>query len=571
MTTIFPSAGFEISLPESIETDYLDALHEWGARDSTRRLWEGDSSLWTGADEGDWLGWLEPGGGFDLMDAGVVANELTDEGMRDVVVLGMGGSSLGAALLGEAIPRLGATIPEPSARALLVLDSTDPSEIRRFEDTADLERCLFVVASKSGGTLETTVLGDYFHDRMSALVGERAGRHFVAITDEGSQLERVARERGFRAVFRGTPGIGGRFSVLSAFGLAPAVLCARAVSTVLDGARAMARRCAPGTPEEENPSVALGILLAVLAKHNRSLLAIDPETRLPALGDWIEQLVAESTGKQGLGLLPLTGHAALLGSEEATDRCVVRWKDSSLTAGSRAECLITLSDGGAADVGGEIFRWQFATAVACARLGVHAFVQPDVESAKAVTRRLTADYEGGRFLPAECLIGEDETMQGFAAGLDGPLEGLGELLSSLCFDSNREEFVAVLAWMERSAAVEELLARLRAAIAERSGVATSLGFGPRYLHSTGQYFKAGPNRGRFLLLTCEEKPAIPIPSRRYDFAALESAQARGDFEVLAERGRRVLQVHFSGEPLSGLERLCRAAEKGEEFRISNFE
>jgi glucose-6-phosphate isomerase len=438
------------------------------------RIWARDQTLWTGGDEAQWLGWLDEPLRMrerldELLELGIT------EDVEAVVLLGMGGSSLAPEVLRRSF----------DADEFRVLDTTHPSAIRRLESELDLERTLFVSSSKSGSTLETRSHTDYFWER----AGGRGSR-FLAVTDPGSQLERVARERGFLDVFHGEPTIGGRYSALSPFGLVPAVLMGIDVLRLLDRAEEMRQAC---RLEEGNPGVELGLQLGNRWREGRDKVAINPDTG--GFGLWAEQLLAESTGKEEKGLVPAPGE-----SPDGPDR-------------QPGEVRVTSPY----ELGQEFFRWEFATAVAGSILGIHPFDQPNVQEAKDRTAKL--------------LERPDELASPTS---DGSVE---ELLSQ----ARPGDYVAILAFIDpaRERELEPLLSRAR-----ETGCVVTHGLGPRYLHSTGQLHKGGPNTGLFVQVVDEIGDELPIPGQPFGFGQLIRAQAAGDYEALRERGRRVARVRL---------------------------
>src|SRR5213083_2798397 len=539
-------------LPAELEKQVRRTLEEWAATGKVRRLWARDATLWTGADEASWLGWL----GIARHQVGRVddlrrlAEDVRREGFTRVLLLGMGGSSLAPEVLKETFGRIEG-FPQ-----LHVLDSTDPAQIRAVEQKVDLAKTLFIVASKSGSTLEPNIFKQYFFERVRQIVGaERAGSRFVAITDPGSRLQQVAEADRFRQVFLGVPSIGGRYSALSDFGMVPAAVMGLDVSRLLERAEEMAEACAASVPVEKNPGVVLGVTLGVLATHGRDKVTLIVSPALYDLGAWLEQLLAESTGKEGKGLIPVDREP--LGPPEVygADRLFVylrlasapdEHQDPVVEALERAGhpvVRITVND--LYDLGAEFFRWEFATAVAGSVLGVNAFNQPDVEASKVATRRLTDEYEKtGKLPPESPLRVTDRTL---AAALGAHFRTI-----------KPGDYVALLAYLEMTAAHEATLQAIRRSLRDRYRVATCLGFGPRFLHSTGQAYKGGPNTGVFLQITGDVAADLPVPGQAYTFGIVKAAQARGDFEVLAERGRRALRVHLGSDVAAGLGALGRA-------------
>jgi transaldolase/glucose-6-phosphate isomerase len=534
------------NLPAELEGAVGVVLKDWEDGGKVRRLWAGDKTLWTGGDEPNWLGWL---GVVDdqlgrLEDLRSVAGEVRREGFRQVLLLGMGGSSLCPEVLRQTFGRVEG-FPE-----LHVLDSTDPAQISAVERKADPAQTLFIVSSKSGTTLEPNIFKQYFFERVKQASGAAgAGSRFVAITDPGSELQRVAEADGFRRVFPGVPAIGGRYSALSHFGTVPAAIMGLDVERLLGRARAMARACAESVPIETNPGATLGIVMGVLARRGRDKLTLVASPGIGGLGAWLEQLIAESTGKEGKGLIPVDREPLGAPDVYGADRLFVYLRldvapdakqdaaVAALEAAGQPIVRVALED--AYDLGAEFFRWEFATAVAGAIIGINPFNQPDVEASKLATRRLTEQYERTGALPHEAPVRVSDT--NLVAVLRRHLGRIGA-----------GDYVGLLAYVEMSEANETELQALRRALRDRYHVATCLGFGPRFLHSTGQAYKGGPNTGVFLQLTCDDAADVPVPGHRYTFGVVKAAQARGDLEVLAERERRALRIHLGKDVKGGL-------------------
>lgn len=569
-----PDASSE--LPGELRTAVHAALGEWDRDGKLRRLWAKDATLWTGADESKWMGWLEiiDRSRAEAASYQAFAREVCDAGFAHALLLGMGGSSLCPEVLARTFGR------QPGFPELLVLDSTDPSQVARFERRLDLARTLVIVSSKSGTTLEPNILKQYFFQRVREAIGDReAGSRFVAITDPGSQLEQAARKDGFRRIFFGVPAIGGRFSALSAFGLVPAALMGLDVARLLDRADAMRRACGPDGPIARNPGVTLGAIIGAAARQGRDKLTLIASPGLLDLGAWLEQLVAESTGKSGRAVIPVDREPLTTPDGYGSDRLFVYVRlaigadpaqDTAVQAIQRAGHPVARLDvRDAYELGAEFFRWEIATAVAGALLGINPFDQPDVEASKVVTRRLTSEFEQTGRLPAEtprCADGELRllTDDRNAEAIDLASGGTGEVAAWLKAHLNRlhaGDYFALLAYIEMSNEHEAVLTAMRRAVRDRKRVATCLGFGPRFLHSTGQAYKGGPDSGVFLQITCDEARDLPVPGQKYTFGVVKAAQARGDFQVLSDRGRRALRVHLGADVRAGLERLRTLVEQ----------
>ncbi len=564
--------GQTIALPPQLADKLTLAQQAWRLAENTRRLWSKDASLWTGRDEADWLGWLDIVGD-ELQDAAPLRDfgqELRESGFSDVLLLGMGGSSLGPEVLAKS---LGSA---PGYPKLHVLDSTDPDQVRRFESGIDVARTAFIVSSKSGTTLEPNVLMDYFFAHLSDAIGDAAGRNFVAITDPGSQLQKTAKDRGFRHVFFGVPSVGGRFSVLSKFGLVPLAASGHDVRTFLETAAAMTKACGPNAPPAENPGVSLGLVIGVLALNGRDKLTVLASPSIAAFAALIDQLVAESTGKQGRGVIPVADEPLGDVSAYGTDRLFVYLRDEGQPDAAQDEAADALERRGhplarirlhsPAAIAQEFFRFEMATAVAGAILGINPFDQPDVEASKVATRAVTEAFEKTGALPRETPVFEKN---GVALYTDPDnTEALRKLGAATTLESwlkahfarlNSGDYFALIAYLDAAPARLTALQSLRAAIRDRTYAATCLQFGPRFLHSTGQAYKGGPNTGVFLQITAQPALDLAVPGRRASFGVIEAAQAAGDFQVLAERGRRVLRAHIAADVDRGIAAIVEAA------------
>jgi transaldolase/glucose-6-phosphate isomerase len=563
-------------LPDTLTASVKHHIDDWRAGGKVRRLWQRDASLWTGTDEANWLGWLsiteeEIGQEQKLRS---VAEEIKKEGFRDVLVLGMGGSSLCPEVLALTFG------PISGYPKSYVLDSTDPAQVKAFEQKVDLAKTLFVVSSKSGSTLEPNIFKQYFFERVKQTVGaEKAGSHFIAITDPGSKLQQVAEADRFRHIFHGVPSIGGRYSALSNFGLVPASLMGVDPTRFLDRTEEMVEACASCVPVEENPGVVLGIILGAAAKEGRDKITIIASPRISDLGAWLEQLLAESTGKQGKGIIPVDREDlgspgiysndrifAYVRLESAPDAA----QDAKVAALEQAgQAVVRISVDDIYDLGQEFFRWEIATAVAGSIIGINPLNQPDVEASKIVTRKLTEEYEQTGSLPAEKPVLEDSGIKLFTdsknadalAKVPGSDSSLVAYLRAHLNRLTDRDYFALLAFVPMNDENEALLQEIRHAVRDRRRVATCLGFGPRFLHSTGQAYKGGPNTGVFLQVTCDDAVDLPVPGQKYTFGVVKAAQARGDFQVLVDRGRRALRVHLGRDLKSGLGTLLKAVQQ----------
>jgi transaldolase/glucose-6-phosphate isomerase len=560
------------SLPAGLAAAVEQALDDWQRNDKSRRLWARDAGLWTGADEARWMDWLGvTARQMDhIGDLRRLAERVAGHNFRFAVLLGMGGSSMAPEVIRETLGTF------PGHPDLRILDSTDPAQVRTVEDGVDLAHTLFLVASKSGSTLEPAILQAYFYQRMCETVGAgQAPAHFLAVTDPGSDLERLAVETGFRRVFHGVPGIGGRYSALSNFGLVPAAVLGVDVERFLDRAMEMVEACAACVPVRENPGVVLGCILGVAATQSRDKLTLIASPGIASLGAWLEQLVAESTGKQGRGIIPVEGEEPGNPAVYGDDRVFVyvRLENAPDAAQDVAvqqleaagQPVVRIPVTGPGSLGQEFFRWEIATAVAGSLLGINPFDQPDVEASKVETRKLTSEYETRGNLPVETPLAEGDGLILYTdprnaaelRTLAGGDVSVGDLLKAHLGRTGAGDYVALLAYLSRNAAHHQALQAMRHRIRDRWKVATCVGFGPRFLHSTGQAYKGGPNNGVFLQITCEDAVDLPVPGHGYTFGVVKAAQARGDFEVLVERGRRALRVHLGPDTVQGLQQLDR--------------
>ena len=562
-------SGMQASLPEPLATEVKDTLEDWRKHGKVRDLWAHDASLWSGADEGKWLGWLHvvDDRTADLPALQAFQDEIKAEGFQHVLLLGMGGSSLGPEVLAETFGRQ-ERFPE-----LLILDSTDPAQIAALHARVDLTRTLCIVSSKSGGTLEPNIFKAYFWDAMQKAVGDKAGRHFVAVTDPGSKMQRVAEADGFRRVFMGDPAIGGRYSVLSNFGMVPAAAMGLDLKAFLHSAALMVRTCDAGTPPDENPGVRLGAILGTAAKAGRDKVTIVASPGIHDMGAWLEQLLAESTGKQGHGIVPVDDEPLGASGVYGQDRVFAYLRltgapdaaqDAAVAALEQAgQPVVRLSLSSTEQVAQQFFLWEFATAVAGAIIGINAFDQPDVEASKIETKKLTDAYAATGKLPDETPFLISDGIKLFTDPRDQDAlrqESLDEVIKAHLDRAGPGDYVALLAYIDRNPAHIEALRKLRTRIRDAKHVATCVGFGPRFLHSTGQTYKGGPNSGVVLQITADDAKDLAVPGEKFSFGTVKAAQARGDFDVLAERGRRALRVHLGADVDAGLARLARAVD-----------
>ena len=553
------------SLSADLSKRVDEAVEDWQIKGKVRRLWERDASLWTRSDEGQWLGWLGITEDQLAQKAHLenLAAEIKQAGFKHALLLGMGGSSLCPEVLRKSFGKIDG-YPE-----LHVLDSTDPAQVKAFENQIDLANTIFIVSSKSGSTLEPNIFKQYFFERVKQTVGaDKAASRFIAITDPGSKMESVASGDGFRHIFHGVPSIGGRYSALSDFGMVPAAIMGIDAPAFLDRADVMAISCSHCVPIQKNPGVMLGLILGTLGKSGRDKVTFVTSPGISDLGAWLEQLIAESTGKDGKGLIPVDREPVAAPEAYGNDRLFAYLRLQAAPDQSQDRAVDALAKAGhpviridvseTLNLGQEFFRWEIATAVAGSILGINAFNQPDVEASKIATKKLTSQYESAGSLPPEKPF--------FSAGgislssNDANVAALGsntKLAGYLRAHLNRlgaGDYFALLAYVQMNAAHDAVLQQIRTAVRDRKRVATCLGFGPRFLHSTGQAYKGGPNTGVFLQVTCDDAADVQVPGQKYTFGVVKAAQARGDFEVLAERKRRALRVHLH-DPAAGLEAL----------------
>ena len=557
---------FSYTLPADVKATVQQAHKEWDAAGKTARLWKKDASLWTNTDESKWLGWL------DIVDSQLgevskfkaLAAEVREDGFSHFLLLGMGGSSLAPEVFSMTFGKQG------SGPELLVLDSTDPVQIRSVRAKINPARTLFCVSSKSGTTLEPNIYMQYFFDETKKVVGDRAGHHFIAVTDPGSKLEGVSEKLGFRRLYFGLPSIGGRYSALSDFGLVPHAAAGFDTEKLLKRAKTMVEAC-KSEDSNKNPGVSLGLILGTAAaKHARDKVTLICSHSISDLGAWLEQLLAESTGKQGFGLIPVDREPMVDPADYGKDRVFAYIKFAADNDAEIEEHLSALEVAGQPvirivindldDLAQTMFQWEVATAVAGSVIGIDAFNQPDVEASKNVTRDLTAEFEKNGSLPPETPILEQDGIKLFTDTINAEAitkggKTLGNIVRQHMDRITAGDYFGLLAYIPMFPEHEEVLQSIREQIVESKQVATVLGFGPRFLHSTGQAYKGGPNSGVFLQITCDEPDDLAVPQQTYTFGIVKAAQARGDFQVLIDRHRRALRVHLGKDLTKGLAQL----------------
>jgi transaldolase/glucose-6-phosphate isomerase len=556
-------------LPKDLAGAVAAAIDDWKRSNKVQRLWQKDASLWTNTDEGSWLGWLPI---VDEQIANIaafkdIAADVKKAKFKHALLLGMGGSSLCPEVLRMTYGKI------PGFPELHVLDSTDPAQVKAVENKVDLAKTLCIVSSKSGSTLEPNIFKQYFYERIKAKVGEKeVGNHFIAVTDPGSKMQQVAEADKFRRIFPGVPSIGGRYSALSNFGMIPAAVMGLDVAKFLRNTAEMVKACGASSAADANPGVILGAILGVAANHGRDKITFITSPGISDLGAWLEQLIAESTGKIGKGIIPVDreklGKPAVYGSDRVFAYLRLATKpnkaqDAAVAALEKAgHPVVRISLPNIYALGQEMFRWEIATAVAGSVIGINTFNQPDVEASKIETRKLTTEYEASGHLPPESPFFEGQGVKLYADEKNAAaLQGGAKLVNVLKAHLRRikpNDYFAVLGYVLMDAANEKTLQEMRHKVRDAKKVATCLGFGPRFLHSTGQAYKGGPNSGVFLQITCDDAKDLPVPGQKFTFGVVKAAQARGDFAVLAERGRRALRVHLGKNVKSGLAALAKA-------------
>jgi glucose-6-phosphate isomerase len=548
-------------------------LADLAKRDAVARIWAKDATLWK-SDPGhqqiirNSLGWLAvmPTVRQHAANLARFAVEVGQAGFTHVLLLGMGGSSLCPDVLRLTFGQ------SKGFPTLAVLDTTDPASVRALEQSVDLPRTLFIVASKSGTTPEITAFYEYFFARIQALKWDRAGEQFIAITDPGTALEHTGTTEKFRHVFLNPPDIGGRYSALSFFGMVPATLIGVDILHLLDRAERMAQASAASVPIRDNPGAWLGAVMGTLARAGRDKLTFICSPEIASFGYWVEQLIAESTGKDGTGVLPVEGEAVGDPGAYGEDRAFVylrfetsrgRNLDESVEALKRAgHPVVTIRLQDLYDLGAEFFRWEFATAVAGAVIGVNPFDQPNVQESKDNTKRLIGVFQAIGRLPEGKPIFSDGPIRLYGdaetASLLKSATTLEDALNGHLVRIKAGDYVALTAYLQATAAHAEVLAAIRLRIRERFRVATTLGYGPRFLHSTGQLHKGGGDKGVFLQFTVDDPMDLSVPGEPYTFGLMKAAQALGDLQSLQSRKRRALRIHITGNIETGLRRVLEA-------------
>jgi transaldolase/glucose-6-phosphate isomerase len=554
-------------LPGQLAGEMSGAIKQAEDDNVAKRIWRKDSSLWK-EDEANQkiiknsLGWLV------LPDEMIgVADELIEfsdlirrRNYRHVMVCGMGGSSLCPEVLAQTFG------PQSGYPELLVLDSTDPDVLAAYEHRIEIEHCLFVIASKSGTTTEPNVFYKFWYDQL----GKRSpnpGENFIAITDPGSLLVEKAAELGFQRVFLNQADIGGRYSALSYFGMVPAALMGIDLKKLLDRAKQMAQACAAVMPAAANPAVQLGTFIGECARAGRDKLTLVTDEKIVSLGLWIEQLIAESTGKEGKGILPVAGEPLGGPAVYGEDRVFIsvsigassqgmKSKLDALTAAGHPAAYRQLTD--LYDLGAEFFLWEFATACAGWRLGINPFDQPNVQESKDATKELLSTFVNQGSLPEQTPLVAENGLTIFAEGHTRealPATSVSDALRAHLATVKQGDYIALLNYIEETPAIEARLQEIRSLLRDTTKCATTAGYGPRFLHSTGQMHKGGPDTGVFFQITAKDANDFPVPGEPYSFSILKQAQALGDFRSLVAHGRRALRVDLGADVLVGLQRL----------------
>lgn len=564
--------SYRFALPDQLQGIVDQAAADWQSNNKVDRFWKKDSSLWTQDGEEKWLGWIDivERQQKDAASHKALAEDIRTTGFDSALLLGMGGSSLCPEVLSVTF---GTQTGYP---AMHIVDSTDPAQVKAAQSKVDLTKTIVVVASKSGSTLEPNVLKQYFFEQMQKAVGaEKAGSHFIAITDPGSKMEQVAKGDKFRHIFYGDPEIGGRYSALSNFGVVAATVAGLDTPKLLsEAAKGVA---AAKQPVAQNPAVQLGLILGSAHNIGRDKITIFTSPEIYDLGAWLEQLIAESTGKLGKGITPVDREAIGAPDVYGNDRIFAYVRLKSTADSSQDAKVAALEAAGHPvvhfeiedlyEIFGQFFTWEVATAVAGSVMGINPFNQPDVESAKIETRALTSEYEKSGKLPERSPILTDHGIELYAtddyAGKLKAAAATADLAGYLKAHVNQirsGDYFATLAFLPMFTENEEIIQTFRHKVRDAKKVATCLGFGPRFLHSTGQDYKGGPNTGVFLQITGDHAIDLPIPDQRYSFGIVIDAQAAGDLAVLESRGRRALRVHLGKDTAAGLETLAKAVE-----------
>lgn len=567
-TSVF--AG-QVSLTASLgsyEEPVREILAEAEKVNVIRRIWNKDASLWKHEEAHqkiitNSLGWLTVPGKMRSVTAELTSfakNVAASGQFQHVMVCGMGGSSLCPEVMRQTFQS-----PEGFPR-LLVLDSTDPDAVNNLAKQIDVNRCLFIVASKSGTTTEPIVFHRFWYNEV-ARKSDKPGSAFIAITDPNTKMARTAAEEGFKRIFLNPQDIGGRYSALSYFGMVPAALMGLDIEKLLRSAETMADSCSASVPINDNPSAFLGSVMAECALSGRDKLTIVTDQTLSALGLWIEQLIAESTGKEGKGIVPVVGESLGPVSTYGNDRLFVsiavgstdaatQSKLNALEAAGHPVCRRTFAD--VYDLGAEFFLWEMATAFAGWRLGINPFDQPNVQESKDATKALLEKFaKEGKLQDPPPLV-SDGILSIYAEDGTGAVPistSVAEVLRQRIAMTNPGDYIALLAYLEETSEIETAIQEIRTILRDQTGCATTTGYGPRFLHSTGQLHKGGPDSGVFIQITAPDNIDLEVPGEPYTFSILKAAQAQGDFQSLLSHGRRAIRVDLGSDVLAGLTRL----------------
>jgi glucose-6-phosphate isomerase len=564
--------SIRFGIPQELRSAVDQAAADWQSNGKVDRFWQHDPSLWTHDDEQKWMGWLDivERQQKDIGDFAALAGEIKSADFQTVLLIGMGGSSLCPEVLAKTFGRL------PEFPGLRIIDSTNPVQVWEVRNEINLPDTLIVVSSKSGSTLEPNILKQYFFEQMKDAVGDDAGSHFIAITDPGSNMEKVAKDDNFRYIFYGDPAIGGRYSALSNFGVVPATLAGLNIGRLLEEAGKATAEAKLAV--DANSAVQLGLLLGTAHNAGRNKITFFTSPEVHDFGAWLEQLIAESTGKLGKGITPVDREAIGVPEVYGDDRVFAYIKFAGTNDTSQDAAVAALEAAGHPVVSieisdlyelfGQIFSWEIATAVAGSIMGINPFNQPDVESAKIETRTLTSEYEKTGKLPVREPVLVDNGVKlyatpAYAATLSAaaPSQTLVGYLRAHLSQIHAGDYFATLAFLPMFDAHEQVIQSFRHKVRDSKRVATCLGFGPRFLHSTGQDYKGGPNTGVFLQITSDHSRDVDIPGQRYSFGVVIDAQAAGDLAVLESRGRRALRVHLGADLMTALPALAAAIDE----------
>jgi glucose-6-phosphate isomerase len=535
--------------------------------DFTTRFWQKDATLWTQDAEAQqsvrsFMGWLDSPKVMRERVAEITkfVHEVKEAGFQHVVVMGMGGSTMAPIVFQHCFNWGQGDLP------LSILDTTDPGTVAELEKELPLRHTLFIVASKSGTTAEPLAFGDYFYAKLKELKGDMAGENFVAITDPGSKFVDQAKKEGYRHIFLNFAEVGGRFSALTYFGLVPAACYGVNISALLDGAIGMMKDCGADGPVADNPGLHLGAAIGYLATQGRDKLTLITPDKLSSLGLWLEQLLAESTGKHGKGILPVAGEPLGRPDEYSADRVFVYVGYDDFTDNDNLDKLQALEQAGhpvilirmrePMDLGREFYRWEIAVAVAGIVLAINPFDQPNVQESKLATDRvMKAVTEQGHAPDAGQPAASQDGVSYYAdvTGKNGFAPDATGVLRAFFGQARVGDYLSLQAYLHETDKVSAQLAEFRQQVQDALRIATTSGYGPRFLHSTGQYHKGGPNTGLFVQFTADHPQDLPLPGRSYTFGTFENAQAQGDFETLLKYERRALHIHLGANPEAGLQ------------------